>query len=130
LVSYHQQDDLGLRFVFNEEVHASCAEFLSKMLTYQCQRKVSISSNQIDLKFRHKRAREEFSLVMKAFSAERELKNSAIINKIERISIDENLDLLLEIESLRNDLTKMYEAYNKEREERFAYFSENLRLEE
>jgi len=63
----------------------------------------------MNLKFVNRRNKDEFSFVMKGFIAKKELKYSAAITKIEKLEVDNNnINYMLEIESLRKDLLKMF----------------------
>ena len=63
----------------------------------------------IEVKFANKFMKDIFQLTLKAFSTKKQLANSVAVHKIEESSFNENqdLNLLMEIESLRTDVMKL-----------------------
>lgn len=76
-----------------------------------------------NLKFLNKKNKDEFLFIMKGFNAKKELKNTTIINKIEKLEVDNsNLDYVLQIESLKGDLLKLFNITKRQQEEKNTYY--------
>lgn len=67
---------------------------------------------------------------MKGFNAKKELKNTTIISKIEKLEIDNsNLNYVLQIESLKADLLRLFNITKHQQEEKQTYYEETCKLE-
>lgn len=84
----------------------------------------------INLKFLNRKNKDELLFIMKGFNAKKELKNTTIINKIEKLEIDSsNLNYMLQIESLKADLLRLFNITKRQQEEKHTYYEETCKLE-
>lgn len=91
-----------------------------------------ISSEQkIELKFDDRTLRDNFLFILKSFNTKKALRNSAIVKKIENIDLNknENINYVLEIDSLREDLFKLGMVNDKYLRDKKMYFEEARRYE-
>lgn len=71
----------------------------------------------VNVRFVNRRSKDEFLFVMKGFISKKELKNSTTIKKIEKLDVDDsNIHFMLEIESLRKDLLRLFNLNKKAQE--------------
>jgi hypothetical protein len=73
------------------------------------------NENKLELKFVCRSSRDLLIFSIKAFSTKKDMKSSAVIEKIERIDItkDELFNVFFHYESLRNDIVRL-DILNKE----------------
>lgn len=77
----------------------------------------------IQLKLLNRKNKDELLFIMKGFNAKKELRNTAIINKIEKLEINSaNLDYMMQIESLKADLLRLFNVSKRQQEEKHTYY--------
>lgn len=101
------RDATKLWIVFNNSMGNSPDPFLRALFgqSYEGGRQEC----RMEVKFANKFMKDIFQLTLKAFSTKKQLANSVAVHKIEESSFNENqdLNLLMEIESLRTDVMKL-----------------------
>jgi hypothetical protein len=85
----------------------------------------------MEVKFGSRAVRDTFLFTIKAFFTKKQLKSSVIIHKIEETSFNESesLNMLLEMESLRADIARLYDSNEQKEREKAALAKEVARLQ-
>ena len=83
------------------------------------------------MKFLNRKQKDEFLFVMKGFNAKKELKNSLVVSKIEKLEVDSsNLSYMTDLESLKADLHRLHSINKRTIEEKKTYYDESCKLEQ
>lgn len=102
-VSIHPKEVSKVTILFNEKYEADMKRFerklfhpqdlsISNIHSQNSRTSRSQTSNKLELKFLNRSARDVFLFAMKAFITKREMKNSAVLRKIENINFEKEED--------------------------------------
>lgn len=124
---------MRISIVFSQKEEGEALKFMMELFE-----DMKISSEEkmrnelrLNIMFLNKRNKDEFLFIMKGFNAKKELKNTVVINKIEKMEIDEtNIHAVLQVESLKGDLLRLFNISKKQQEEKHMYYEETCRLEQ
>ena len=116
IIQAQAKDPVNIAMVFPHKYEAETLKFLMELWNDLNLTKEEKNNQEliVNFKFINRRYKDEFLFVVKGFTAKKELKNSSVIKKIEKMDIDNsNLSFMLEIQSLRKDLLKSYNLNKK-----------------
>ena len=93
--------------------------------------RTSSYEQKIELKFEDRSTKDSFLFLIKAFNAKKAMKDSEIVKRIQNVDLNnnDNFNYILEIDSLREDLSKLGSLNDKYLRDKKMYYEEARRYE-